>query len=124
MLATLARIAAHLDADNAANMIIENFYSNASNVVPRLARRFQVLVYHKVSLDPHPFFKPVRPDVFEQQMQFLQRCYRVLPLMELVERSRNADLPDRAVAITFDDGYRVNYDHAFPILKKYRLPAT
>ena len=83
-----------------------------------------MLAYHKVSYDPHPFFKPVPPDVFEQQMQFLSRCYRVMPLEELMERNRMGDVPPRAVAITFDDGYRDNYEFAFPVLRRYRLPAT
>jgi peptidoglycan/xylan/chitin deacetylase (PgdA/CDA1 family) len=115
MLRSLAKIAAHLEIDTTANKLLEH---------ARLARRFQVLAYHKVSADPHPFFAPVHPNVFEQQMEFLSRCYRVMPLMELVERNRTGEVPDRAVAITFDDGYRDNYENAFPILKKYKLPAT
>src|SRR5262249_51726647 len=86
--------------------------------------RFQILGYHKVSPDPHPFFAPVAPEVFEKHMQFLQRCYSVMSLQELVNRATRGDVPERAVAITFDDGYRDNYEYAFPILKKYRLPAT
>jgi peptidoglycan/xylan/chitin deacetylase (PgdA/CDA1 family) len=115
MLRSLAKIAAHLNIDTAANKILEH---------PRCARRFQVLAYHKVSTDMHPFFEPIHPDIFDQQMAFLSRCYRVMPLMELVGRNRTGDIPGRAVAITFDDGYRDNYDFAFPILKKYGLPAT
>ena len=124
MLRSLARIAVHLDIDNAANRVVEGFYSNSRAATDRFARRFQVLAYHKVSPDPHPFFEPEHPEIFEQHMQFLSRCYRVMPLLELVERNHRGDVPDRAVAITFDDGYRDNYEYAFPILKKYGLPAT
>jgi len=124
MLRSLAKLAVRLDIDYAANGLVENFYSNALGARPRLARRFQVLAYHKVSPDPHPFFEPVHPEIFEQHVQFLSRCYRVMPLSELVERNRTGDIPIRAVAITFDDGYRDNYDYALPILKKYQLPAT
>jgi peptidoglycan/xylan/chitin deacetylase (PgdA/CDA1 family) len=109
----IARIATHLDADALANAIIEP-----------VSRRFQVLTYHKVSPDDHPFFEPTHPAVFEKQIRFLTECYRVLPLSELVERSRRGDIPEKAVAVTFDDGYRDNYVFAFPILKKYRVQAT
>jgi len=113
MLKSVARFAVRFNMDDLANTVVEPF-----------SRRFQILTYHKVSPDTHPFFGPVDPVVFEQQMLFLKECYRVIPLSELVERSQRGDVPGRAVAITFDDGYRDNYEFAFPILKKYRLPAT
>src|SRR5438132_9371928 len=124
MLRSLAKIAVHLDLDNAANRLMDVIYSNSHHAGHPLARRFQILAYHKVSPDPHPFFEPVHPALFEQQMQFLSRCYRVMPLLEIVKRNVCGDVPDRAVAITFDDGYRDNYEYAFPILKKFGLPAT
>jgi peptidoglycan/xylan/chitin deacetylase (PgdA/CDA1 family) len=124
MLKSLAKIAVRLDIDNVANIFMEKLYSNGQNGRGRFSRRFQVLVFHKVSPESHPFFEPIHPIVFEQYAQFLHRCYRVMDLEELVECSRDGDIPDRAVAITFDDGYRDNYEYAFPILIKYRLPAT
>jgi len=113
MLKSAAKIAVSLKIDHFAN-----------SVVGRFSRRFQILTYHKVSPDEHPFFEPTHPDLFDKQMQFLNQYYEVLPLTELVDRSQRGDVPNRAVAITFDDGYRDNYDFAFPILKKYRLRAT
>jgi peptidoglycan/xylan/chitin deacetylase (PgdA/CDA1 family) len=92
--------------------------------VERFSRRFQILGYHKISPDQHPFFPPVHPDTFEKHMEFLKTCYKVMGLQELVSRAAQGEVPERAVAITFDDGYRDNYEYAFPILKKYQFPAT
>jgi peptidoglycan/xylan/chitin deacetylase (PgdA/CDA1 family) len=124
MLRSLAKVAVTLNVDSLANTVVERFYRNSPAASRRLSRRFQILGYHKVSPDPHPFFAPITPELFETQMQFLKSCYRVMRLDELVARNAKGDLPDRAVAITFDDGYRDNFDFAFPILKKYQLPAT
>src|SRR5687767_14564371 len=121
---SLAKIAVSMNMDNIANMFLEWVYTTTRKGNGRFSRRFQVLSFHKVSPDAHPFFEPVHPDVFDQYVQFLSRWYRVMDLNELVERSQRGEVPDRAVAITFDDGYKDNYEYAFPILRKYRVPAT
>src|ERR1051326_2894863 len=98
MLHSIAKVAVSLNLDRATNTVVERF-----------SRRFQILGYHKVSPEAHPFFPPVHPEVFERQMQFLKSCYRAMPLQELVTRAARGEVPEKAVAITLDDGYRDNY---------------
>jgi peptidoglycan/xylan/chitin deacetylase (PgdA/CDA1 family) len=57
-------------------------------------------------------------------MRFLRRNYRVLSMEHLFRELSTPSSLDPAVAITFDDGYRSAYTQAFPVLKKYQLPAT
>jgi peptidoglycan/xylan/chitin deacetylase (PgdA/CDA1 family) len=85
---------------------------------------FQILLYHRVNDDQDPFFSGVPVKVFAEQMELLHRFFKVMVLEELIERATKNDIPPNAVALTFDDGYRDNYEHAFPILKHYGLPAT
>ncbi|MGE3508294.1 MAG: polysaccharide deacetylase family protein [Vicinamibacterales bacterium] len=90
-----------------------------------------VLLYHRI-VDRHPSLVDYSPsgmtlavDAFETQMRYLQSSYDVVPL-ETVRAIFDAEgpMPDGLCAITFDDGWRDNYTHAFPILRAYRLPAT
>ena len=88
-----------------------------------------ILAYHRVlALQEsllYPFQSMVMPrDLFEQQMSHLRQHYTMLTLLEAVERLRTRNLPPRSVCVTFDDGYRDNFDVALPILKKYGVPAT
>ncbi len=85
---------------------------------------FLILSYHRVNDDGDPFFTAVPTDVFERQMAYIARTYRVLTVEELAERIRRGGLPRNTLAITFDDGYRDNLTHAAPILARYGLPAT
>jgi peptidoglycan/xylan/chitin deacetylase (PgdA/CDA1 family) len=124
MLHSIAKVAVTLNVDKVTNSLVERLYSNKRRASRHFSRRFQILGYHKVSPEAHPFFEPVPPQLFEQQMLCLKSCYRVMNLQELIARSVRGEVPERAVVITFDDGYRDNYDFAFPILKKYRFPAT
>jgi hypothetical protein len=73
---------------------------------------------------PTGFYFETSTQNFEKQVAYLAKNYRVVSLNELVERVRERRSLRGCVAITFDDGFRDNYENAYPILKKYNVPAT
>src|SRR4030095_15624021 len=86
---------------------------------------FAILLYHRVNPDSDPFFPAVSVNVFEAQMRYLTTNFLVRSLNEILRRLRQGKgIEPLTIAITFDDGYRDNYSFAYPILKKYQLPAT
>jgi peptidoglycan/xylan/chitin deacetylase (PgdA/CDA1 family) len=97
-------------------------------VFPFIQKRYsgnvQILTYHRVNNEFDPYFPAVPPAVFAEQMEYLASHFSVCSLTEAVTRLQARDVPDNVVVITFDDGYRDNYVHAFPILRKFSIPAT
>jgi peptidoglycan/xylan/chitin deacetylase (PgdA/CDA1 family)/CelD/BcsL family acetyltransferase involved in cellulose biosynthesis len=83
----------------------------------------RILYYHRVNDDADPFFPAITTTLFEQQMSFLARHYKVVGMAELLDHLQNGS-PEPVLAITFDDGYQDNYANALPILERYGLPAT
>lgn len=86
-----------------------------------------ILFYHKVQRRSVSLWgEPVLGvQQFEEHVAFLVREYQPLSLSELVAGlQRKAPIPDRAVVLTFDDGYRNNLVLAAPILRHYGVPAT
>jgi peptidoglycan/xylan/chitin deacetylase (PgdA/CDA1 family) len=84
-------------------------------------------MYHGVLHEPLPVFNWCQLELarFEEQIEFLTSEYQILPLREVVDRLwRKLPLPERAVAITFDDGFRSVYTTAFPVLERYQVPFT
>jgi peptidoglycan/xylan/chitin deacetylase (PgdA/CDA1 family) len=72
---------------------------------------------------PDPLF--VSPASFERQVAYLRRHYQVVSLGELLRQMEaGRSLTRRTVVLTFDDGYRNNYDAAFPVLRRFGCPAT
>jgi len=66
----------------------------------------------------------VSPEMFCNQVKFLKRNYKIIPLEYLVRCIRHGiKIPDKSAVITFDDGWRDNYLFAFPILRKLEIPA-
>ena len=57
-------------------------------------------------------------------MDYLSNQFNILSLTEAIQRMKQKELPDNAIVITFDDGYRDNFLNAFPILTTYSIPAT
>jgi len=87
-----------------------------------------VLMYHYVkdsSIVEHDK-RYIRPQTFDKQMKFLKdRKYNVIPLEKFAASLKEKKpMPRDTIVITFDDGHLDNYQYAYPILKKYNLPAT
>lgn len=94
-----------------------------------LFRRFRfginipILMYHSVSDDSQ--CQSVTRANFRKQMKYLASEYEVIPLKKIPEILLGGQKPKEKLAvITFDDGYKDNYDFAFPILREFQLPAT
>lgn len=86
-------------------------------------------MYHRVT-DPVPG-KPtptwnVTPERFQEQIGgLLKRGYEPWPLRYALDHHRKGlPIPRKAFVITFDDGYANVYQHAFPVLKRLKAPAT
>lgn len=87
--------------------------------------RFLVLTYHRVLAAPDPLL-PAEPDAreFAAHLDFLRSSFNVLTLAEAISKQAHDCLPPRALCITFDDGYRNNYELALPLLLERGMVAT
>ena len=93
-------------------------------------RFLTVLTYHRVLDKPADF--PFDEDLisvssrqFRQHLDFVTKHYDLYEFRMLREyMEKHGHIPSKALIITFDDGYRDNYEVAWPILKEYGIPAT
>lgn len=87
----------------------------------------KILAYHRVWEHPNPNLADwaVRPSAFERQMRLLAKLgYQGISLAELLDRFAAGRPADKAIAITFDDGYRDTVEVAAPILARLGFTAT
>jgi len=86
-----------------------------------------ILMYHKIGQPPENSKLSnlwVTPDKFDRQMRYLkEHNIPVISFGEYYQMLQTKTVPDKAVILTFDDGYEDNYTEAFPVLKKYGLRA-
>ena len=84
-----------------------------------------ILAYHRVaSLSPDTHRLCIPADRFREHVRYLAEHCTPMPLEELVLAARAGTLPERAVAVTLDDGYLDALTTAAPILAEHGVPAT
>ena len=100
------------------------------NIYGRDVNLLRVVTYHRIG-DPQEksYLNPQQISAttagFEAQMRFLADAYQVVSMEQVLNAIYNgARLPKKAVLITFDDACCDVKENAWPILKKYKLPAT
>ena len=80
----------------------------------RERRRVAILTYHDIAAP-----------VFAAHLEFVARAYHIIPLSEAVAGLQGkSTLPERPLALTFDDGFRSFYSNVFPALQRAQAPAT
>jgi peptidoglycan/xylan/chitin deacetylase (PgdA/CDA1 family) len=94
---------------------------------PAVKKKFSipVLNYHSIDVNPdnNAVLDPKKLD--EQMAHLASEGYKSLTLREFIDIwDGKLEAPDKAVLLTFDDGYTDNYTNAMPILKKYDFRAT
>ena len=88
-----------------------------------------IFLYHRVyPKEERALVASISPEEFEKQMRYLKKNFSVYSLEDFVELLNESDgeiRQSRNIAVvTFDDGYKDNYVYAYPILHKYKIPAT
>lgn len=97
------------------------------NVFGRSQPKLLVLVYHRIlpQIKFNPLYTIISLDAFIRQIDILVQRYPVISLNDVIKQRQSGRAKAKTqVVLTFDDGYRDNYEIVFPVLKQKGLPAT
>ena len=84
-----------------------------------------ILCYHDVVDKPYNVYT-LTPGILKEHLAYLKNnAYNPISLDQYIDACKTgAALPDKAVLLTFDDGYQAFYTTIFPLLKEYNYPAV
>ncbi len=85
--------------------------------------KLYISMYHYTRDLPHsryPQIKGLDITLFRQQLAYFKRNFDVVRMEDVIKASLGySTLPERALLLTFDDGYIDNYTYAFPLLEEF-----
>lgn len=104
-------------------------YARRTHWLTRLPGTWTIVMYHRViddpALDPFRLGMCVTRSNFEAQVRWLRSRFNILPVAQCMRTLEHGEaLPERALSITFDDGYLDNLLHALPTLMRHGVPFT
>lgn len=83
-----------------------------------------ILMLHKVDEKPDALPLTITPEIFDRILTEIGTRYPIVDLDSVFDENKNFHVDQELkFVITFDDGYRNNYDYAYPILKRHNAPA-
>jgi peptidoglycan/xylan/chitin deacetylase (PgdA/CDA1 family) len=92
------------------------YWSGAPFLVREIIQQNQVtmILYHNIE-----------PERFDQHVRALKQRYTIIALEDYIKAREDPKcvLPKKALVITFDDGYRGNFD-LWPVIQRHNIPVT
>ena len=88
-----------------------------------MRKKPRIIMFHRFSEQKQQHC--VSSSELEKQIIYLKKHFNILPLSQLrrcIEQGKST--PNNSIVLTVDDGYRDFYEVAYPVLKKYSVPAT
>ncbi len=103
-------------------MIRQNLIRKRQSVI---MNHLYIIMYHytrDLKHSRYPNIKGLDISLFREQLCFIKENFNIITMDELIAASRgHYELPERAVLLTFDDGYTDNYTFAFPLLEEMNI---
>lgn len=73
----------------------------------------------------YPKIKGMDTSLFRQQIDYMSTCFNIVTMEQVMDAVEGRlELPDKALLLTFDDGYIDNYTYAFPILEEFGVQGS
>jgi len=111
-----------------AKKIISSVIYPISRLMKKPKNTLRILMYHAIEEKDRredTLGIAVTPGAFKKQMAYIKENFNPVGLRESVLMLKeNKELPERAVAVTFDDGYKSVKTEALPVLRGLNIPAT
>lgn len=89
--------------------------------------RLYIAMYHytrDLANSRYPAIHGLDYDLFKKQIQFFEDNMHVVTMEQVLEAADGGALPEKAVLLTFDDGYIDNYTFALPVLKEHHMQGS
>lgn len=90
--------------------------------------QLHIVMYHytrDLKHSRYPEIKGLDVALFRDQIQYLKMNFRIVTMEEVIAACSGAvELPEKAMLLTFDDGYIDNYTFAFPILEEFGIQGS
>ncbi|MDN3679454.1 polysaccharide deacetylase family protein [Vibrio tapetis subsp. quintayensis] len=93
-----------------------------------MSQSLTVVMYHyvrRIKQSRYQEVKGLELDLFVEQLEFFARHYNVVTMEQvLAAKTQEQALPEKALLLTFDDGYAEHFTHVYPILKKMNMQGS
>jgi peptidoglycan/xylan/chitin deacetylase (PgdA/CDA1 family) len=91
-------------------------------------KRLSIVMYHYVrpiAKSEYPGIKGLELDLFRQQIQFFRDNFNVVTMEQVIDYlDGKCPLPEKAMLLTFDDGYSDHYQYVFHVLQEYGMQGS